>query len=195
MSGGDVMTARVLPFALPFLLPFLPLAAACGEQIYDEEAHADLIEALGGTSFTIYPVVLTTEHETYDHEVGAPLATFFLEHELATVVVDETEVPLDTSWQSNQAAMWMETMDHLITYFDDHAFETDYALQVECLFLGGTGDLGGGHAYIVDSELRAAGGFLTNSHSDEWEVHQPTDAEGCVAVVVDALYEQLVEMD
>jgi hypothetical protein len=165
------------------------IAGGCGS-VVDPAAKEALYQALGNTTFTVYPTFVRDEDGSYNGESAGRIGDMLTTEGLAEVTLSQAEVPITGSWGMNQAKMLQESAADFAAYVAEHPIETEYALLAEFLILG-TGVPGGIHCYIVDADGRLAFVVLLNSHWSEFSDADPQTVEDCADVLTGVLREEL----
>jgi hypothetical protein len=162
------------------------VVGGCGG-IVDADANAELLQALGDTSITVFPAfVRDGEEQKYDTEAASAIADFVTQENLATVTVSDVEVAITSKWGMNQAKMFRGSAADFSTYVQGNSTGTDYALLPEYL-IGGRGTPVGVHLYLVDAEGTVAYAFLTNSHHEVFTDVDPKTLDDCTTMVLNKL--------
>jgi hypothetical protein len=182
----------------PHVKNFTIVAIAAGlaiigcRSLIDPAAEEEFFASLGEMTMTTFPAyVRSGEGGTYDQASADQVAAFLNETGMANAAASTEQVAIPGSWHSNQSLMWRESAQALTAHIQANGLVTDYALLAEYIFLG-TGNVGGVHCYVVDTDGTVAFGILLNSHHDSFADADPKTVEDCTALLIDELQDRLM---
>lgn len=169
-------------------------AGGCGG-IIDDQAAQLFRQKLGNTSITIFPAATRiAENMSYDAQAATQLQEFITAQGWAAVTISDAEVPITGTWHSNQNTMFVESATAFAEFIQQNPVGTDYALLTEYL-TGGSGMVGGVHAYLLDAQGVVAYGQRLNSHFDAFNDINPQTTEDCTQVVITVMSEDFSSSD
>lgn len=159
------------------LLLLLLMSGCAG--VVDKAGRRDYLAARDAFTVTVFPAIVHRRGVEYDARASQTLVDSL--NQVGQARLSGEEVAISTSWRMNEAAMWQQSARDFQAWIATHPIETDFALLPEYLIQPGT--VVGVHAYLVDRQGRVVGGWLRNSHWEEYKAVMPKDVAGSTQVL------------